>query len=114
MLKNQNSSIRSISAQISEGDAQCAKTYIMGVVHGFCNNNDNQHFSVQLLFGGENKDWRGTPLQVIYEYYAQKGYADAAERAARDVGWLLKAVLQEDRNLLYDEVDGYTKEYFRI
>lgn len=114
MLKNKNSSLRSISAQISEGDMNCAKTYIMGVVHGFCNNNENQHFSVQILFGGENKDWRGTPLQVIYEYYAQKGYFDADKRAARDVGWLLKTVLQEDKKLLYDEKKEYIKEYCRV
>lgn len=114
MLKNPNSTIRSISADILAVDTEVAKVYIKGAVHCFCKNNPNEKFSARTLFGGENKDWNDTPLQKIYDYYVKKGVNDAVNRAAVDVGWLLKSVLSEDKKWTYDETNGYTKEYFKI
>ena len=96
MLNAENVVINRISAKLSPQEFELAKAYIKGAVHGFCKNNPNQEFSARILFGGENGDWHGTPLQRIYEWHCEAGTSDPKERAAIDVGWLLKVVLHED------------------
>lgn len=112
MFTNKNEKIYAISAKLTTVDVEFAKAYIKGAVHSFCNNNPNQRFSVRTLFGGQNSDWSNTPLEKIYQYHryiAPK--SDPAEAAAKDVGWLLKAALKEDKRRSFEVVDGYTKEY---
>ena len=97
MIVNTNNTIRRISAKISIVDTELAKAYIQGAVHSHCNNNPNKEISVRILFGGDNKDWGGTPLQCIYEYHKYIKMAKRpAEDAAKDVGWLFKAILNDD------------------
>ena len=113
MFRN-NIYARSISAKISPQETELAKAYIKGAVHSFVKNNPKQKMSVRILFGAENKDWYDTPLQVIYDYYNSKNRVNAKERAAIDVGWLLKTVLAEDDSREYEETTGYTKEYSMV
>ena len=110
MFRN-NTTIKSISAKLSDLEIENAKLYIKGAVHSFCKNSKGEDFSVRILFGGDNRNWYDTPIQTIYNYYEANQYADPAERAAIDVGWLLKAVLSEDKSRTYDEIDGYTNSY---
>ena len=106
MLKGEDVKINRISAKIPPQESELAKAYIQGAVHGFCKNNPNQEFSARILFGGENGDWRGTPLQEIYEWHCKAGTSDPKKQAAVDVGWLLKAVLHEDvRTFVQTEKD---------
>mgnify|MGYP006922126487 CR=1 FL=1 len=108
---------RNISAGISDEEIQLCEYYIKGAVHGFCNNNSGSRFSARSLFGGENTEWKDTPLVKIYDYYTNvKGYdfEKAHKQAGIDVGLLLKAVLCKDNKFDYEEFDAYTKEYCRI
>jgi len=83
----------------------------------------NQMFAVRDLFGDENADWGGTPLQAIYDYW-RSSYREqhpelsddalhkkAAEQAAKDVGWLVKSVLQNDRREFESCDAGKAKGY---
>lgn len=112
MLKGAN--VRKISAKLLPIDIAVIQVYIQGAVHGFCNNNAGQYFTVRSLFGGENADWNGTPLQQIYEHYRRNGYTeqDAADRAAVDVGVLLKNVLIGDK-YEYEQVEAFTNTYYK-
>ena len=76
-------------------------------MRGFCNANPTKPFSVRILFGGGNRDWHGTPMQSIYNYFLAQGYSgeDAATRAAQDAGYLLKETLLEDNYKTY-KIDG--------
>ncbi|MCI0693423.1 hypothetical protein L0337_15635 [candidate division KSB1 bacterium] len=49
--------------------------------------------------GGENFEWKGTPLYVLYQKHIANGknHESAVEFAAKDLGWLVKAVLKEDK-----------------
>lgn len=109
------SRIQAISAKLTPMDVEIIKTYIRGCVQGFCCNDSTKPFSVRALFGGENSDWRNTPMQRIYDYYKREGATDeeAYDRTAIDAGWLLKSVLDEDDNR-FTWTDGYTKEYSLI
>lgn len=114
MLRDSKEEIRSISAKLPMMDVEIIKTYMRGCVQGFCCNDPKKPFSVRVLFGGENRDWRSTPLQRLYDFYKREGATDeeAHDRAKKDAGWLLKAVLSEDL-YTYECIDGYTKEYIR-
>lgn len=97
MIENTSQTVRHISAKIPETEIALAKAYIQGAVHSHCNNNSVMEFSVRILFGRDNRDCGNTPLQAIYEYHKDiKKAKDPAGDAAKDVGWLLKAVLTED------------------
>ncbi len=107
------SKIQSISAKLSQMDIEIIKVYMRGCVQGFCCNDSTKSFSVRTLFGGENRDWRNTPLQHIYDYYKREGASDekAYDRAKEDAGKLLKAVLDADKNNIYIYKQGYPNEY---
>ena len=66
------------------------------------------------MFGGDNGNWNGTPLQAIYNYYVSAGEDNAKEKSAIDVGVLLKQVLSDDVYWEYELIKGYTNEYRRI
>lgn len=116
MLVNNTSHPRKTSSKLSDNNIAIIKAYIKGAVHSFCNNNSELIFSVRLLFGNENKDWYDTPLQSIYEYFINLGYdsKSAANRAAVDVGFLLKDVLISDKKFEYREYKNRTNEYVKI
>ncbi len=53
-------------------------------------------FSIRSFLGGENADWRGTPMQVLYDRLLPKGHDYAYKQAAKDAGHILKMVVIED------------------
>lgn len=106
---------RAISAKLSQLDVDLIKTYMQGCVRGFCSNDSTKEFSVSVLFGDKNRDWRNTPMQRIYDFYKRIGKTDdeAYDCAAKDAGHLLKMVLNEDSDYSYDWKKGYTNIYTR-
>ena len=98
MIIRGNKTVRKISANISLLDIEVAKAYIQGAVHSDCNNKKSKELSVRSLFGGDNGDWHDTPLQHIYDYHKYISCSKKPEKeAAKDVGWLLKSVLVNDK-----------------
>ncbi len=97
MIINNTKKTYKISADLIPVDEEIIKVYIQSSVNAFCNNKDSV-FSVRILFGGDNRDWNGTPLQKIYDYYIKEGKTQeqAGQRAAIDVGRLLKSFLEND------------------
>lgn len=101
---NNEQKIRKISAKLSGEQITHIKHFIKGAVYSFCANNlaaeqdgTSQWFGVSLLFGGKNYYWK-EPLIELYDYYINAGKSSdtAKNMAGRDVGHLLKQVLQED------------------
>ncbi len=99
MIKNTVGKIKRNYSCITEIQKASAKAYILDAVNSFYKNNRGSEISVRILFGGENRDWRNTPLQCIYEYHKYSSHSKSPEKsAAITVGWLLKEVLNEDKN----------------
>ncbi|MBR1811269.1 MAG: hypothetical protein IJ766_06440 [Clostridia bacterium] len=96
MIIHKNQTVNNISAKISVTDIEVAKAYIQGAVHSHCNTSPDKPLSVRFLFGGDNRDWADTPLQIIYDYHKCMQAVNPAEQAAKDVGWLFKQVLKDD------------------
>ncbi len=115
--RNNWGKIQNPSAKLPEEEMELIKRYLQGAVHSFCKNNPNKAFSVRDLLGGENKDWGETPLQPIYNYHISLGKTEekAKKQAASDAGWLLKAVLSEEKNRCFEQIQGpRTKMYRKI
>ena len=115
MLYGLNNGTRKISATISSVDKELAKAYIHGGVDCFCNNNPLGVFSVQILFGGDNKNWNGTPLQCLYDnhFYIRKS-SEPKKQAASDVGILLREVLSSDKRRDFEYVGEATGHQYRM
>lgn len=62
-------------------------------------------FTLRDVVGGHNRDFAGTPLQIIYDKYLIE-YGDrqtAYSKTARDVGWFLIRALDEDERVFMSE-----------
>lgn len=84
---------------ISDIHKSLIKAFMQGAVYSWVKNRTGDSFAVRDLMGGENFDWRGTPLINLYEKHITTGKDNdsAIEAAAKDLGWLLKSVLSEDK-----------------
>lgn len=74
--------------------------YLQGGVYALLINATSNEFATRDIVGGENRDWEGTPLQSIYDGLVKEYSPDkkkAYDRAAIEVGYLLKEVLLKDR-----------------
>lgn len=69
--------------------------------HG--NVNKGEPFGAKDLVGGDNREWEGTPLKVLWCKHVDAGKSgdEAFDEAAKDAGWLLKKVLAEDKMRTY-------------
>ena len=115
MITNSNKRILKISAKVSEKDVQLMEAYILGAVHGYTAAAGRSNFTVRDLFGKENRDWNGTPIQEVYEFYIKAmPHKEAAEKAAQDVGKLLRKVLTEDKYEYNEEFGNHECTYHRI
>ena len=89
------------------------KAFLQGAVYCWIKNRKGEEFAARDLVGGENADWRGTPLQVLYVKHIKqaKDHEAAMESAARDLGWLLKSVLAEDKREFATGKSGMVNAY---
>ena len=108
----QPSEIRDVHG-ITNEQKDLIKAYLQGAVYSWVKNRKGEQFAARDLEGGENYEWEGTPLIVLYEKHIALGKAiDAAvEDAGKDLGWLLKAVLSEDKRHFEVGRSGLTAGY---
>ena len=90
--------------------------FIRKKVHEWCDEHPGERFAARDLFGGENADWRGTPLQAIYKNRLKQQnltLTKAEKQAGIDVGWLLKQVLSKDAHD-FEQYKDRVKHYRRL
>lgn len=66
-------------------------------------------FAARDLIGGENRNWVGTPLQYLYDYYRRRNRGDvyAYREAAKAAGRILKGVIDIDEDHTFHITGGY-------
>lgn len=101
---------------ISDTEKTLVKAFMQGAIYCWIKNRKEEAFAVRDLMGGENFDWSGTPLQVLYDKHASAGKDDesACEAAAKDLGWLVKAVLAEDKRTFVAGKAGLVNSYYWV
>lgn len=98
---------------VGEGDQQRIYDFLQGAAYCWCKNRKDEWFGLRDLMGGDNFEWEGTPLFVLYSRHCDAGLTndDAIKQAGIDGGWLLKAVLSEDRREFETERDDLSRRY---
>jgi hypothetical protein len=106
------SELRGVLA-ISELEKSLIKAFMQGAIYSWVKNRKNEPFAVRDLVGGENYEWSGTPLIVLWEKQIKLGKkdSDATDDAAKDLGWLTKTVLAEDKRNFTVEKVGLVNTY---
>ncbi|WP_424947951.1 hypothetical protein [Candidatus Spongiihabitans sp.] len=105
-IVNNGGTINKVSG-LSIEEEQRAKDFLQGLVYCWCKNKSGKKFAARDLVGAENTDWNGTPLQRLYYKHTKAGASEdeAYGKAAIDVGWLLKRVIEDDRRK-FKLIDG--------
>ena len=98
---------------ITDAEKSAIKTFMQGAVYCWVKNRKGQQFAVRDLMGGENFEWEGTSLQVLYEKHIKQGKSNdaAIESAAKDLGWLVKTMLSEDKRTFEADKGGLVSVY---
>ena len=98
---------------ISDEQASLIKAFLQGAVYSWVKNRKGEQFAARDLVGGDNFEWEGTPLIVLYDKHVALGkdVESAIDEAAKDVGWLLKMVLDKDKRHFEAGRSGLTAGY---
>jgi hypothetical protein len=98
---------------ITDEQRKAIKHFMQGAVYCWVKNRPGEPFAVHDLMGGENSLWRRTPLIALYEKHTAGGkdHAAANKAAGRDLGWLVKAVLSEDKRRFEVHHNGFVNTY---
>ncbi len=107
-----NDQIRKVTA-LSEVEKKDIFNFLQGAIYCWCKNSPEEWFSIADLMGGENFQWRGTPLLVLYTKHKSKGkdWDSAAQDAAQDSGWLLKRVIRHDNRKFETKKEELIRKY---
>lgn len=113
MIINDSTGCRSVRG-FEDSDLKEMRAYLLGAAQVWCRDRHGKWFAARDLLGGANYNWKGTPLQSLYNYYLKKrnrndGYAE--KQAGIAAGHLLKRALKDDPKRLYETRQGYTREY---
>lgn len=106
------SEVRAVSS-IDAVQRALIAAYLQGAVYSWVKSRPHEEFAARDLVGGINADWNGTPLQALYDFHAAKVASStvAEEAAAKDLGWLLKDVLDRDARMFESRHDGWVNHY---
>lgn len=112
MALTERSELRDVHG-ISETDKDLIKAFMQGAIYCWVKNRSGEEFAVRDLMGGENFDWHGTPLYVLYQKHINSGKdrEAAIESAGKDLGWLVKTVLAEDKRRFAVRKSGLVNTY---
>jgi len=108
----EKSEIRRVTG-IAESDVDAIKYFLQGAVYCWCKNCPEKWFAMRDLMGGENFYWYRTPLYVLYKKHINLGKEneEAINDAAKDSGWILKRVIEDDKRLFETQKYGLVRMY---
>ncbi|VTR98169.1 Uncharacterized protein OS=Bergeyella zoohelcum ATCC 43767 GN=HMPREF9699_01578 PE=4 SV=1 [Gemmata massiliana] len=98
---------------ISEDQKALIKAFIQGAVYCWVKNREGEPFAVRDLVGGVNANWSRTPLHALHTKHIKldKDEESANEAAAKDLGWLVKTILHEDKRKFEAAKSGLVSTY---
>jgi hypothetical protein len=111
MISVGDSTIKEVSG-ITETEKKAISYFLQGAVYCWCKNKKGEWFAMRDLMGGDNRDWKDTPLEVLYKKHISNGKNtdESFESAGKESGWMLKKVLHADsRN--FESKNEDTKNY---
>lgn len=108
-LINGSQRIYKITAKLSIEEITNIEYYVKGAVYSYCNNKlsdatNSDWFATYNLFGEKNYYWQD-PIYKIYDWHIKQGCTNkqAFDKAGKDIGWILKSVLKQDKTREYEQ-----------
>lgn len=100
---------------LSATQLQMIRVYLQGHAYDWCQNKPNEWSYAYRLIGIVNRNWYGTPLQDLHDYYLNKGREDkyAHTQTARTADWLLWQVIVEDE-CNFGTQPNYKRKYWWV
>lgn len=71
MIIKGDDTLRAVSG-LTEAQEKSIMDFLQGAVYCWCKNNKGTYFSLLDLMGGENNDWRETPLEILNSKHIYK------------------------------------------
>lgn len=101
---------------LNDSERELIKAFMQGAVYCWVKNQPNKSFEVRDLVGGINSNWSRTPLQILYDRHiaSEKDENEAYDQAAKDIGWIVKTILSEDRRTFKVDNSGRVNSYTMI
>lgn len=109
MALEPESEIRRVTG-VTDEQLAAIRHFLQGAVYCWCKNRPGDWFSLRDLMGGDNYYWQGTPMIALYEKHHGTS-ADPVKQAGQDGGWLLKAMIREDRRRFETREEHLNREY---
>jgi len=109
----EKSEIRNVTG-IDKKEIESIYHFLQGAVYCWCKNCPNKWFAMRDLMGGDNYYWEGTPLLVLYHKHKDKlgkSWEVAVSGAAKDSGWILKRVIEDDKRQFETKKEGLVRMY---
>jgi hypothetical protein len=112
MTLDPRSELRDVKG-IDDAQKELIRVFMQGAIYCWVKNRRGEPFAVRDLVGGENTDWNGTPLQVLFEKHINMGKdSDASfKAAAKDIGWIVKSLLADDNRTFLAGKAGLVNSY---
>ncbi|MFA9485794.1 MULTISPECIES: hypothetical protein [unclassified Moraxella] len=113
----------STPSTLTNDELELILAYLQGMVNLWCAVCGDKPFSARDFIGGENYDWKGTPLMAAWEgrynHYRREYPDETSEnlaewthgQCAKDVGHLLKQVLIKHRQRHFVSLKGFGNAY---
>lgn len=103
-------------SNLNANDRELIRAFMQGAIYCWVKNQPNVPFAVRDLVGGLNTNWNQTPLQILYDRHIEAGRTDeeAFDLAAKDIGWIVKTLLAEDRRTFQVDNSGFVNTYLMI
>lgn len=98
---------------VNPTDMQRIRDFLQDSVNSWCNVNGKKCFAARDLVGVGNADWSGTPLHELYDRYIWSGKDTdyAYDQAGKDLGHILKSVLNADPRTFKTDGAGDVRRY---
>lgn len=111
MALKEKSEIREVTG-ITDVQKQSICDFLQGAIYCWCKNRKGEWFAMRDLMGGDNFFWEGTPLYELYLKHERMGKGEQAiGDAAKDAGWLLKKVIDDDKRIFDSEKRDLVSQY---
>lgn len=102
--------------EITNEQKQSIIDFLQGAVYCWCKNRPDEWFSMRNLMGGDNFNWKGTPLFTLYKKHRnnRRNNQQAIDLAGKDSGWLLKRVISDDNRKFETKKEEQIRKYLWI
>lgn len=88
--------------------------FMQGAIYSWVKNRKGEWFAVRDLVGGDNYYWEGTPLEKLWLKQTKllgKTGNKAIKGAAKDLGWLTKQLIHDNKRTFETKKSGLVRVY---